>query len=98
MSKQLAAREKKHNLSVTFQSIQILLLAYLSWVAAEYLEISGVIALFVCAMVMSHYCWYSIADTTRRFLFQLAGFVSSSALPLFLFVIVLVFIALCWRW
>ena len=74
---QLAAREKKYDLSVTFQSMQILILAYLSWVVAEYFEISGVISLFVCAMVMNHYCWYSISEASRRSLFQLARFVFS---------------------
>lgn len=74
---QLAAREKKYDLSVTFQSMQILILAYLSWVVAEYFEISGVISLFVCAMVMNHYCWYSISEASRRSLFQLARFVLS---------------------
>jgi len=69
----LAAREKRFDLSVTFQSMQILILAYLSWVIAEFFDISGVISLFVCAMVMNHYCWYSISENCRRSLFQLAG-------------------------
>jgi len=69
----LAAQEKRFDLSVTFQSMQILILAYLSYVISEYLEISGVISLFVCAMVMSHYCWYSISENSRRSLFQLAS-------------------------
>jgi len=53
--------------------MQILIMAYLSYVIAEFIDISGVISLFVCAMVMSHYCWYSISENCRRSLFQLAG-------------------------
>jgi len=69
----LAAQEKRFDLSVTFQSLQILIMAYISYVLAEYFDISGVISLFVCAMVMSHYCWYSISELSRRSLFLLAG-------------------------
>jgi len=69
----VAAREKDMNLSTTFQMMQILVLAYFSYVLAEYCEISGVISLFVCALTQSHYCWHSVSEPSRRALFQVSG-------------------------
>ena len=69
----VAAREKHLNLSTTYQMMQILVLAYFSYVLAEYCKISGVISLFVCALVQSHYCWYSVSEQSRRALFQVSG-------------------------
>ena len=69
----IAARERNMNLSVTFQMMQILVLAYFSYVLAEYFKISGVISLFVCALIQSHYCWHSVSEPSRRALFQVSG-------------------------
>lgn len=52
---------------------QILIFAYFSYELAELFEFSGVISLFVCALIMSHYCWYSISVNSRKSLFQIAG-------------------------
>jgi len=69
----VAAREKGLNLGVTYQMTQVLVLAYFSYVLAECFHISGVISLFVCALVQSHYCWHSVSEPSRRALFQVAG-------------------------
>lgn len=69
----VAAREQRLNLSTTYQMMQILVLAYFSYVLAEYWKISGVISLFVCALAQSHYCWHSISEQSRRALFQVSG-------------------------
>lgn len=52
---------------------QILILAYFSYELAEFFEFSGIISLFVCAIIMSHYCWYSISVNSRKSLFQISG-------------------------
>ena len=69
----VAAREQRLNLSTTYQMMQVLVLAYFSYVLAEYWKISGVISLFVCALAQSHYCWHSISEQSRRALFQVSG-------------------------
>jgi len=69
----IAAREKNMNLSTTYQMMQILVLAYFSYVLAEFCKISGVISLFVCALTQSHYCWHSVSEPSRRALFQVSG-------------------------
>jgi len=69
----IAAREKNMNLGTTYQMMQILVLAYFSYVLAEYFRISGVISLFVCALTQSHYCWHSVSEPSRRALFQVSG-------------------------
>jgi len=63
----IAARERNMNLSVTFQMMQILVLAYFAYVLAEAFKISGVISLFVCALIQSHYCWHSVSAISACF-------------------------------
>jgi len=69
----VAARQRNMNLGTTYQMTQILVLAYFSYVLAEYFSISGVISLFVCALTQSHYCWHSVSEPSRRALFQVSG-------------------------
>eukprot|EP00727_Mastigamoeba_balamuthi_P000412 m51a1_g10368 putative sodium hydrogen exchanger 3 (575) ;mRNA; f:89838-92697 len=61
----LKARQKNLNLSPVYDISVMLLFAYFSYSLAEWLDMSGVLSLLVCAIVMSHYCWYTISSKTR---------------------------------
>ena len=44
----------------------VIMLAYLSYLVAEHFGCSGIVAIFSCAVVMSHYAMYNIPRATRR--------------------------------
>eukprot|EP00727_Mastigamoeba_balamuthi_P011828 m51a1_g7268 putative sodium hydrogen exchanger 3 (584) ;mRNA; r:210090-212502 len=69
----MKARMSKLNLSPTYDITFLVLVAYFSYVSADCVGMSGVISLFVCAIVMSHYCWYTISTRARVSLFTAAG-------------------------
>eukprot|EP00727_Mastigamoeba_balamuthi_P008048 m51a1_g3864 putative sodium hydrogen exchanger 3 (604) ;mRNA; f:416916-419495 len=69
----IKARLKRFNLSPMYDISLLLLMAYISYLTAEVVKMSGVLALFICAVVMSHYCWYTISARARVALFTTAG-------------------------
>ncbi|CAK9146255.1 unnamed protein product [Ilex paraguariensis] len=43
----------------------VLLLAYLSYMIAELLNLSGILTVFFCGIVMSHYTWHNVTASSR---------------------------------
>lgn len=42
------------------------MIAYLSYLVAEHFGCSGIVAIFSCAVVMSHYALYNVPRETRK--------------------------------
>jgi len=42
------------------------LFAYMSYLAAELVYMSGIIAIFIAGVMMKHYCWYSMSEDARH--------------------------------
>lgn len=42
------------------------MIAYLSYLVAEHFGCSGIVAIFTCAVVMSHYALYNVQRETRK--------------------------------
>ncbi|KAK9919741.1 hypothetical protein M0R45_028321 [Rubus argutus] len=43
----------------------MLLMAYLSYMLAELLSLSGILTIFFCGIVMSHYTWHNVTESSR---------------------------------
>ncbi|XP_062187842.1 sodium/hydrogen exchanger 1-like [Phragmites australis] len=43
----------------------MMLMAYLSYMLAELLELSGILTVFFCGIVMSHYTWHNVTESSR---------------------------------
>ncbi|KAL9259778.1 Sodium/hydrogen exchanger 1-like protein [Drosera capensis] len=43
----------------------MMLLAYMSYLVAELLSLSGILTVFFCGIVMSHYTWHNISESSR---------------------------------
>ncbi|KAJ8748355.1 hypothetical protein K2173_002992 [Erythroxylum novogranatense] len=43
----------------------MILMAYLSYMVAEILNLSGILTVFFCGIVMSHYTWHNITESSR---------------------------------
>ncbi|KAK6947013.1 Cation/H+ exchanger [Dillenia turbinata] len=43
----------------------MLLMAYLSYMLAELLNLSGILTVFFCGIVMSHYAWHNVTEISR---------------------------------
>ncbi|KAL5566148.1 hypothetical protein UlMin_029312 [Ulmus minor] len=43
----------------------MMLMAYLSYMIAELLNLSGILTIFFCGIVMSHYTWHNITESSR---------------------------------
>ncbi|KAM7501287.1 hypothetical protein LguiB_000191 [Lonicera macranthoides] len=43
----------------------MILMAYLSYVMAEVLDLSGILTVFFCGIVMSHYTWHNVTESSR---------------------------------
>lgn len=54
-----------HNLSGANQCAFVVLLAYLSFVIAETLHLSGIMTLFCCGLVMSHYTYHNLEEEAK---------------------------------
>lgn len=39
----------------------VIMLGYLSYIFAELLDLSGIMTIFVCGVVMAHYAWYNMS-------------------------------------
>ncbi|XP_058080956.1 sodium/hydrogen exchanger 4 isoform X3 [Magnolia sinica] len=43
----------------------MVLMAYFSYLLAELLNFSGILTVFFCGIVMSHYAWYNVSENSR---------------------------------
>ncbi|KAL8166392.1 hypothetical protein V2J09_007891 [Rumex salicifolius] len=43
----------------------MLLMAYLSYMIAELMSLSGILTVFFCGVIMSHYTWHNITESSR---------------------------------
>ncbi|GMN25102.1 hypothetical protein TIFTF001_000797 [Ficus carica] len=43
----------------------MMLMAYLSYMVAELLSLSGILTIFFCGIVMSHYTWHNVTESSR---------------------------------
>ncbi|CAL9203173.1 unnamed protein product, partial [Musa hybrid cultivar] len=43
----------------------MILMAYLSYMLAELLDLSGILTVFFCGIVMSHYTWHNVTQNSR---------------------------------
>ncbi|KAG2244158.1 hypothetical protein Bca52824_094016 [Brassica carinata] len=43
----------------------MMLMAYLSYMLAELFDLSGILTVFFCGIVMSHYTWHNVTESTR---------------------------------
>ncbi|KAF4395784.1 hypothetical protein F8388_018058 [Cannabis sativa] len=64
----------------------MMLMAYLSYMVAEFLSLSGILAVFFCGIVMSHYTWHNVTESSR--ITTIAG--TSIAVSAILFTLVLI--------
>ncbi|KAL5768451.1 hypothetical protein ACOSP7_014998 [Xanthoceras sorbifolium] len=44
----------------------VMIMAYLSYMLAELLNLSGILTIFFCGIVMSHYTWHNVTESSRR--------------------------------
>ncbi|PWZ39314.1 Sodium/hydrogen exchanger 1 [Zea mays] len=50
----------------TYREVSIMMLmAYLSYMLAELLDLSGIPTVFFCGIVMSHYTWHNVTESSR---------------------------------
>ncbi|KAG6689840.1 hypothetical protein I3842_11G194500 [Carya illinoinensis] len=47
----------------------MILMAYLSYMLAELLQLSGILTVFFCGILMSHYTWHNLSEKTFIFLY-----------------------------
>ncbi|XWS58240.1 hypothetical protein CRYUN_Cryun08bG0017300 [Craigia yunnanensis] len=43
----------------------VMIMAYLSYMLAELLSLSGILTVFFCGIVMSHYTWHNVTESSR---------------------------------
>ncbi|XP_062084674.1 sodium/hydrogen exchanger 1-like isoform X2 [Humulus lupulus] len=43
----------------------MMIMAYLSYMVAELLSLSGILTVFFCGIVMSHYTWHNVTESSR---------------------------------
>ncbi|KAK2640556.1 hypothetical protein Ddye_028351 [Dipteronia dyeriana] len=44
----------------------MIIMAYLSYMIAELINLSGILTIFFCGIVMSHYTWHNVTESSRR--------------------------------
>ncbi|KAK9084114.1 hypothetical protein Scep_030585 [Stephania cephalantha] len=57
----------------------MILMAYLSYVLAELFELSAILTVFFCGIVMSHYTWHNVTESSRittKHIFATMSFIS----------------------
>ncbi|ONK81801.1 uncharacterized protein A4U43_C01F33010 [Asparagus officinalis] len=57
----------------------MILMAYLSYMLAELLQLSGILTVFFCGIVMSHYAWHNVSENSRistRHIFATLSFIA----------------------
>ncbi|XP_073104575.1 sodium/hydrogen exchanger 1 isoform X3 [Elaeis guineensis] len=64
----------------------MLLMAYLSYMLAELFSLSGILTIFFCGIIMSHYTWHNITERSRvttRHAFATMSFISETFIFLY---------------
>lgn len=64
----------------------MVLMAYLSYMAAELFELSGILTVFFCGIVMSHYAWHNVTENSRittRHVFATMSFIAEAFIFLY---------------
>ncbi|KAB2044415.1 hypothetical protein ES319_D01G088300v1 [Gossypium barbadense] len=64
----------------------MVLMAYLSYMLAELLDLSGILTVFFCGILMSHYAWYNVTESSRittRHIFAMMSFVAETFIFLY---------------
>ncbi|XP_042453756.1 sodium/hydrogen exchanger 2-like [Zingiber officinale] len=64
----------------------MILMAYLSYMLAELLSLSGILTVFFCGIVMSHYTWHNVTESSRvttKHVFATLSFISETFLFLY---------------
>ncbi|PON94140.1 Na+/H+ exchanger [Trema orientale] len=64
----------------------MVLMAYLSYLLAELLELSGILTVFFCGILMSHYAWHNVTESSRittRHVFAMMSFVAETFIFLY---------------
>ncbi|CAL5043047.1 unnamed protein product [Urochloa decumbens] len=62
------------------------LMAYLSYMLAELLELSGILTVFFCGIVMSHYAWHNVTASSRittKHIFATLSFIAETFIFLY---------------
>ncbi|CAA6663478.1 unnamed protein product [Spirodela intermedia] len=64
----------------------MILMAYLSYMLAELLDLSGILTVFFCGIVMSHYTWHNVTESSRvttKHTFATLSFIAEIAIFLY---------------
>ncbi|KAL9430803.1 hypothetical protein AB3S75_026072 [Citrus x aurantiifolia] len=64
----------------------MILMAYLSYVMADLFQLSGILTVFFCGIVMSHYTWHNITESSRvttKHAFATLSFISETFIFLY---------------
>ncbi|KAF2288385.1 hypothetical protein GH714_007197 [Hevea brasiliensis] len=64
----------------------MVLMAYLSYMLAELLELSGILTVFFCGILMSHYAWHNVTESSRittRYVFAMMPYVAETFIFLY---------------
>nr|UFP37806.1 NHX4 [Lonicera japonica] len=64
----------------------MMLMAYLSYMVAELLSLSGILTVFFCGIVMSHYTWHNVTESSRittRHAFATISFIAETFIFLY---------------
>ncbi|KAI4372254.1 hypothetical protein MLD38_010508 [Melastoma candidum] len=64
----------------------MMLMAYLSYMLAELMDLSGILTVFFCGVVMSHYTWHNITEKSRittKHAFATISFISETFIFLY---------------
>lgn len=64
----------------------MLIMAYLSYMLAELLSLSGILTIFFCGIVMSHYTWHNVTESSRittRHAFATISFIAETFIFLY---------------
>ncbi|MED6205446.1 Sodium/hydrogen exchanger 4 [Stylosanthes scabra] len=64
----------------------MMLMAYLSYMLAELLELSGILTVFFCGILMSHYAWHNVTEISRittRHVFATISFIAETFIFLY---------------
>ncbi|XP_030534750.1 sodium/hydrogen exchanger 1-like [Rhodamnia argentea] len=64
----------------------MMLMAYLSYMLAELMDLSGILTVFFCGIVMSHYTWHNVTESSRittKHAFATISFISETFIFLY---------------
>ncbi|XP_057515088.1 sodium/hydrogen exchanger 2-like [Amaranthus tricolor] len=64
----------------------MMLMAYLSYMIAELMSLSGILTVFFCGIVMSHYTWHNVSESSRitsKHAFATISFISETFIFLY---------------